>query len=138
MPYPHMPVNQFTFSATQGSALYAQPMYSAGVGLVLQAKANAMATSVVIGMIAATSVAAGAATTLLVDGDIATQSTALWDAIAGTTGGLAAGTIYYLSPSTAGRFTATKPVTAGQTIVPVLFALSTTTARVLIATPIQL
>lgn len=43
--------------------------------------------------------------------------------------GLTAGTVYFLSPSSAGAATATEPSTAGQISKPVYVALSTTTAR---------
>lgn len=51
-------------------------------------------------------------------------STAQWDAVAGTTGGLAAGTKYYLSSSVAGTITATAPANSQV----VAQAVSTTTA----------
>jgi len=121
-----------------GNALYGQPVYSSGSGLVSRAWANAMSTSVVVGMIGVTSVAPSAFTTLVTAGQFLMQTAALWDAIAGTTGGLASNTTYYLDPTTAGHFTATAPTTTGQTVVPLLFALSPTQALVVLVPPAQL
>jgi len=45
--------------------------------------------------------------------------------------GLSAGTVYFLDPSTAGAITSTKPSTAGQVILPVLYAHTTTRGEVL-------
>lgn len=144
-PYPHMPISgspapaagQFTYVGF-GSALYGQPVYSSGAGLVSLAAASSMAVSVVVGVIAAATVAPSGFSALLTAGQVLTQTTAKWDAIAGTTGGLAANTTYYLHPSTAGHFTVTAPTTTGQTVVPLLFALSPTQALLVIVPPIQL
>jgi hypothetical protein len=102
------------------------------------AKADAMATSAVVGVIGSVAVAPAGYTALLTAGQIVDQSAALWDAIAGTTGGLAANTTYYLSTATAGHYTATAPTTSGQTVEPVLWALSPTQALLLAIPPIQL
>jgi hypothetical protein len=59
-------------------------------------------------------------------GGVLAATTAQWDAVAATTGGLARGTYYYLDPATAGKLTATAPSTAGQFVVEVGLALSTT------------
>jgi hypothetical protein len=70
-------------------------------------------------------VAAGA-TGPVRSGGVLAATTAQWDAVAGTTGGMARGTYYYLDPATAGKLTATAPSTAGQFVVEVGLALSTT------------
>lgn len=47
---------------------------------------------------------------------VLTLTTAQWDAIAGTSGGLAGGIIYYVSQSTAGDLTSTAPTTGQHSI----------------------
>ena len=61
---------------------------------------------------------------------VVTLSTVEWDAVAGTTGGLTSGTNYFLDSATAGLITATEPSLQGQVSLPVLQALSATTATV--------
>ncbi len=56
---------------------------------------------------------------------ILTLTTAEWDAVAGTTGGLSPGSTYYVS-GTAGALTATKPATTGDTQLRAGVALSST------------
>lgn len=58
-----------------------------------------------------------------------TLTTAQWDAVAGTTGGLAANKVYYLG-GTAGTLVLTRPATTGDNIITVIVALSATTARI--------
>jgi hypothetical protein len=145
MPYPHMPLDgaappipgTFAFLGA-GGGLYGQPVYSSGPGLISLALANAIATSVVVGMIGVPSVVAGAFAPLVLSGQILTMTTAQWDAIAGTTGGLANNTTYYLSAAAAGHYTAASPATTGDTVVPLLYALSPTQAVVVIVPPVQL
>lgn len=145
MPYPHMPISgppapapgQFTYVGF-GNAVYGQPVYASGAGVVSLARANAIGTSQVVGVIAAALVVPAGFSALLSAGDILTQTTAAWDAIVGTVGGLVANTTYYLDAATAGHFTAVAPSTVGQTVVPLLFALSPTQALLVIVPPIQL
>ncbi len=127
MPYPHMPISgspapspgQFTYTGF-GGAVYGQPVYASGAGLVSLAEANAIGTSVVVGVIAAASVAPGGFSCPSSPQATSSgkQTTAAWDAIAGTVGGLAPNTTYYLSPTTAGHYTSVAPSTVGQTVVP--------------------
>ena len=70
--------------------------------------------------------------------NIVTGTTAQWDAVAGTTGGLTANTMYFLSPSTPGNLTATAPSTVGQYVCPVGIGISTTEMKINILTPILL
>jgi hypothetical protein len=55
--------------------------------------------------------------------------TAVWDARHGFTGGLTPGAVYYLS-ETAGRMTATPPVTIGAFVTPIGFALNAETLQI--------
>lgn len=88
------------------------------------AKADAAGTSKPLGF-ATAGIASSASGIIQTDGILALTTTQ-WDAVAGTTGGLTAGTDYYLDPATAGKITATAPSTTGQYVVKVGRALSTT------------
>ena len=73
--------------------------------------ANAQATATAIGLAIAAATTGNPVTFQFV-GPL-TLTTAQWDAIAGTSGGLAPGTVYYVDPTTAGHLTATPPSTSG-------------------------
>ena len=111
------------------SLLPGQPVYLSAAGQVKKAKADAAATKNVIG-ISAQIISADASGLFIIDG-IVTATTVQWDAVCGTSGGLTYNTIYYLSPSVAGLYVTTPPSTAGQYVVPVGIALSTTEMRLL-------
>lgn len=68
-------------------------------------------------------------------GEVVTLTTGQWDAVAGTSGGLAVNDVYYLS-ATSGHITSTKPVATGTYATQVGIALSATQLQVLIGTPI--
>lgn len=104
-----------------GMAVYAQ-----AAGAFKKAIATAAATARVIGLVFDTTIANGANGQVAVDG-ILTGTTTQWDAVAGTTGGLTAGTVYFLDPTTAGMITATPPTTVGQLLTRIGVALSSTT-----------
>lgn len=128
------------FSATNGEAaavVIGTPVYVSAVNTVRKAQANAAGTAGVIGLMATVSTAAAAAGSVQSDG-ILTATTAQWDAVAGTTGGLAFGAIYYLDPATAGKITATAPSTTGQYVQPIGRALSTTDLEITIGPSILL
>jgi len=65
---------------------------------------------------------------------IVTLTTAQWDAIAGTSGGLQRGSVYYVDQSTAGALTSTTP-TGGQTSTQVGLALNSTDLLLTLAPP---
>ncbi len=108
-----------------GAIVCGAPVYVKSATQYDKAQANAAATSGLLGFQKDVSVAAGGNGTIQTNGVIA-LTTAQWDAVAGTTGGLAFGTVYYLDPANAGKITATAPSTVGQFVVPVGRALSTT------------
>lgn len=106
------------------------PVYSDAAGGFKKARANAVGTSKVIGLVAdSPSIANGATGGVDMDG-LLTATTAEWDAVAGTTGGLTFNTIYYLDPATAGKITATAPTAVGQVVVEIGKALSTTDLKI--------
>jgi len=112
------------------------PVYVKSNGHVDLAKADASSTTRVAGLVFD---AAGIATTVsgnIISDGILTATTGQWDAIAGTSGGLTPGTVYYLSAATAGLLTATAPSTATQFVEPVGIALSATQMALLLSEPI--
>ncbi|GBU19361.1 hypothetical protein AwMethylo_35760 [Methylobacterium sp.] len=116
---------------------FGTPVYaSTGTG-VKRGQANAKATAKIIGLVYDANVAAGA-TGSVAQGGILTGTTAQWDTVAGTTGGLAFGTYYFLDAANPGKLTATAPTTAGQVNVCVGSALSSTELEVDIELPILL
>lgn len=124
-------------NANAGSIVIGCPVYTSAADAVNKAQANASGTSKVTGLVADTSIAASASGTIQTDG-VLTATTTQWDAVAGTTGGLTAGTLYFLDPANAGKITATVPTTVGQYVVCVGKALSTTELLIHIAYPILL
>lgn len=108
-----------------GSAVY---LFSATT--VKKTVITALGTAYVLGLVAPSN-GAGILTTasgsIQTDGEI-TLTTTQWDAIAGTSGGLTAGTIYYAS-GTAGALTSTLPATTGNFDTIVGIALNSTTLK---------
>lgn len=107
-----------------GTIVIGTPVYPASATQVDKAGAAAAGTKKVLGLMQSASTASGASGFVQTDG-ILTATTGQWDAVAGTTGGLAAGTIYYLS-ATAGLITATAPSASGNYVCPIGMALSPT------------
>lgn len=120
-----------------GSIVICSPVYVKSNGHVDLAKADASATSRAFGLVLDTSIATTVSGYIQAEG-ILTATTGQWDAVAGTSGGLAAGTVYYLSAATAGLLTATPPSTVGQSIVEIGQALSTTELKITPSRPILL
>lgn len=104
------------------------PVYNDAADGVKKAIATTSAASMVLGLVADTTISNGATGSIGVSG-VLTATTAQWDAVAGTTGGLTFGTRYYLS-ATSGLITATAPSTVGQYVVEIGIALSTTELKI--------
>lgn len=102
-------------------------------GNIDKANAVAAATGHGIGIVEA-DILTGAAGSVKRAGYL-TLTTAQWDAVAGTTGGLTPGTPYYLSDATAGKLTATPPVTATHVSARCLIAISATKALITMDAP---
>lgn len=114
-----------TFSAEFAqTALICSPVYISGAGTVSLAQANSSGTYRVVGL-ATSSVTAPNSASVQVAG-VLSATTAQWDAVAGTSGGLTPGAVYWLSPSTPGGLTSTAPVTLGEYLVSIGEALSST------------
>jgi hypothetical protein len=120
-----------------GSLAIGTPVYASGNDSVDKAKADAVGTVNVIGLIADASVASAATGGVQMDG-VLTATTTQWDAVAGTTGGLTKDVIYYLDPSTAGKLTSTAPSAAGQYVKEIGIAISTTELKIDIKPRIKL
>lgn len=88
------------------------PTYSSADLSFSLAKADTQAHASMIGL-TQSDVAIGASGTIQTSGPI-TLTTAQWDFICGTSGGLAFGAKYYVSAATAGKLTTTPPGTPGQ------------------------
>jgi len=101
------------------------PVYVSGAGQVKKAKANASGTANVLGLMTPASTAKDATGTCQTSG-VLVATTVQWDAVCGTTGGLAGGTKYWLSKDTAGLLTATAPTGVGELVVYVGCGISTT------------
>lgn len=105
------------------------PVYSDANDGVKKAQANANLASRVLGLVAATSIAAAASGSIITDG-VLTATTAQWDAVTGGSGGLSFGSYYFLDPATPGNLSAAAPTTVGQYVVQVGYAISTTELKV--------
>lgn len=116
---------QATFTTT---AIAGAPVYVDGADSVDLARANATATSAVLGL-ARAAVTATNSGDVITDG-VVTLTTAEWDALAGTTGGLTPQARLYLNVGTAGRLTETIPTAPGEYVVEVGKALSPTKLHV--------
>ena len=101
-----------------------QVVFNFGAGSVKKSKADAVGTMPVIAL-ATTTITNATSGPYQSDGTIS-LSTAQWDAVAGTTSGLAVNTNYFASAATAGLLTATPPTTGY--VQPVIRATSTTDA----------
>lgn len=113
------------------------PTYINGDGTIKKALADAVETSEVLGLVNDVTVAAGDPARILTDGRL-TATTAQWDAVTGDVGGLTAGSVYYLDPTTAGKLTTTAPTTDTEVVARVGKALSTVILEVSINQPILL
>lgn len=113
------------------------PVYASAADTVKKAKADAKATSKLVGLGLDASIAAAGTGNIITSGTLVATTTQ-WDAVAGTTGGLAFNTEYFLDPATAGKITSTPPTTVGQCLVLVGIALSTTEMELQIEQPILL
>jgi len=132
--------NADVYQFTNGEAspiVIGTPVYIQAATTVKKAKANAFSTAFVAGLVYDTSISNGSSGSVQTDG-IMSLSTAQWDVVAGTTGGLTQGTLYFLDPSTAGMITATPPSTAGQVNTLIGIAINTQDMKLMLSPPIKL
>ncbi len=109
------------------------PLYLTGVGHVNPARADAAGTTQVVGL-SITDTTSGFTCNYLTEGRIERSD---WTDIAGVTN-LSAGVTYFLDPVLSGRITSTAPTVAGQYVVRIGRAVSTTTLDIEIELPILL
>lgn len=126
---------QVTLTAA-ATLIAGQAVYISANSTVNKAQANAAGTKDVFGL--ATTAINSAATGVVQANGILTLTTGQWDAVAGTTGGLTANTVYFLSSATAGLLTSTPPSTVGQYVCEVGIAVSTTDLLIGTRSPILL
>ena len=112
-----------------GSIVICTPVYNDVADGVKKAKADAIGTTKVLGLVSDTTISASASGNIAISG-VLTATTAQWDAVFGTTGGLAAGTVYYLSAATAGLATVTSPTANPQYSIALGIAISTTEFKI--------
>jgi len=124
-------------NSNAGSIVIGNVVYPDGNGTVDLAKADASGTVEILGLVSSTSIASAASGSIQTDGVLA-ATTGQWDAVTGGEGGLTAGSVYYVDPDTAGMLTATAPTAAGDYVIRVGLALSTTELEISIQPPIKL
>lgn len=108
--------------------LAGQVGYPSASGHLNLAKANGAST--IKNCAIATAGIASAASGVFQNSGVLRLSTAQWDAVAGTTGGLVFNTEYYLSDATAGMITGTCPSAGGSYVLPIGIAISTTDLQI--------
>jgi len=120
-----------TLNVTADAALViGNAVYITTAGHVDLASAAAVGTAKCIGLVKDASVESAATGDVVVSGDL-TATTGQWDVVAGTTGGLTAGTDYYLSKTNAGKLvTDLSAYTTGDFVVYIGHAISTTKMKV--------
>lgn len=109
--------------------------FSSSPDRVKKAKADALATSLVLGLATRAASAGQSNAVFCKYGQILELTTAQWDAITGGSGGLTPGDPYYLSDATAGMLTTVAPSTSGHYIVLMGIAVSDTEMQVTLGTP---
>lgn len=109
------------------------PIYVDAPNGFKRSQADAQATARTIGLLTA-NVAPGVQGAVQLSGPI-TLTTAQWDAICGTIGGLAFDVPYYLDAASPGALTATPPSATGAVVQQVIIGVSPTTAVIQIGIP---
>lgn len=126
-----------TNAESSAAITFGMPVYASGADAVKRGQANAKSTAKIAGLVYDSSIAAGATGNIAQSG-VLVGTTTQWDAVAGTTGGLAFGAYYFLDPANVGKITATPPTTTGQVNVLIGIALSGTELELEITPPILL
>lgn len=108
-----------------GAVVIGMAVYPKTNGKIDKARANAQGTVQVVGLVKDASISAAATGSIQTSG-VLTATTGQWDAVTGQSGGLTAGSVYFLDPTTAGNLTTTAPTTIGQYVVRVGLALTST------------
>jgi len=117
------------------SVVVCTPVYISGADEMKEAQANAIGTLPAIALVRDSSVGADAVGNVQSEGYF-TATTGEWDVVTGDTGGLTAGTYYFLDATSAGALTTTPPTGNVWTQL-VGIATSTTTMKLLFRDPIR-
>lgn len=117
-----------------GAVVIGAPVYIFGANTIKKAQANAVGAANTFGLVYDTTIANGAVGQIAKNG-LVSATTAQWDAVTGQTGGLTPGANYFLDATTSGKITTTPPATAGQIVLELGTAISTTDFDVDIQTP---
>ncbi len=124
-------------NANAGAIVIGTPVYASAAGSVDKAQADAVGTVEVIGLVQPVSIGIAASGNIQTDG-VLVATTGQWDAVTGDTGGLTAGSVYYLDPDTAGLLTTTAPSTVGDFAVRIGKGLSTTDMEISILNSVKM
>lgn len=130
-------IRAVTNGESSAAIVIGAPVYASAADTVKRGQANAKSTSQLAGLGFDASTTAAAVGNIITSG-VLVATTTQWDAVAGTTGGLAFGTKYFLDPANPGKITSTVPTTVGQCVTLVGVALSTTELELLLRDPILL
>ncbi|MDL2342436.1 MAG: hypothetical protein QFB87_05160 [Patescibacteria group bacterium] len=130
-------VRSVTNGESAAAITFGMAVYASAADTVKRGQANAKATARIAGLVYDATIAAAGVGNVAQSG-ILIGTTAQWDAVAGTTGGLVFNTVYFLDPTTPGKITATPPTTVGQCVVTIGTAISTTELELQITQPILL
>ena len=130
-------IRAVTNAESSAALTFGMPVYASAADSVKRAQANAKTTSKLAGLVYDATIAAAAVGNVAQSG-VLVGTTTQWDAVAGTTGGLSFGTVYFLDPANVGKITATPPATVGQVNVVVGTALSATELEMAITLPVLL
>jgi hypothetical protein len=112
-------------------------VYISGANTFQAARANASGTADPCGLVKDSSIASSSTGAVQTDG-VLVGTTAQWDAVTGQTGGLTAGSVYFLSSATAGRITTAAPTASGEYVIRIGKAISSTSIDITIQPPILL
>lgn len=131
-------VISLTNNESSAATVIGMPVYIDANSGCKQAKADAAGTVKAVALCKDASVTAGQPGAFTTSG-VLSATTGQWDAVKDTgTGGLTAGSNYFLSEATKGKITLTAPSTVGQYVVLLGLAISTTELKVNIGQPILL
>jgi hypothetical protein len=118
------------------NALPGEAVKISAAGTVQLAQADSLAHGAVVGVAGALIAPASSGSITAVG--LVTLTTVQWNAVTGGSGGLTSGSLYFLDPSYPGHLTVTAPSVAGQVIVSIGRALSTTQMMVIPGLPVLL
>jgi hypothetical protein len=131
-------IRNYTNGESSAAIAIGAPVYASAAGTVKLAKANAKATSGVVGLGYDVTTAFGATGNIQCSG-VMIATTGQWDSvITGGSGGLTFNTLYFLDPAAFGKLTATPPTTVGYCNVLIGRAISTTELALALGQPILL